>query len=160
MPKLNTQDPPIVAGTSRLEEIARKRAEMRAALSAEREEQQIKDLEEVLALEIKYGPERVQVKSFEHWARGTVTLFVVRAPDRDEIDQYRHHLKASRRASKQGEPDVSAATIQIGLQCLVYPHRSTPEYEAMISAYAGCDTQIGTAALELSLSVEEAEGKA
>lgn len=159
MPK-NAQDLPIVAGASRLEEIAHKRAEMRAVLHQDREAQQVKDLEEVLALEVKYGPERVRVVSFEHWARGTVTLFAVRAPDRDEIDQYRHHLKASRRASKQGEPDVSAATIQIGQQCLVYPHRSTPEYDAMIAAYAGCDVQIGTAALELSLGVAEAEGKA
>lgn len=106
-----------------IEEIEKRRAERKAGLEAQKQEQLRIDLEALDALEVEHGDERVKRIDVDGWAPGIPTLAAFRLPEPIEFKRYQDMARA--RGDKPGDP-IGAARL-LAETCRLYPGPAAPE---------------------------------
>jgi hypothetical protein len=142
----------------KIERLQAQRQAVRAALEAQREEQEASDLEAIADLEVEHGPSNVSVLRI-NYAPGLPSLIAVRVPSKPEMKRYRDMIKPgtdSRNKVKVG--DFDAAYTQVGRTCLVYPPEGDLR-EALYDQRSAVQLEAGHAAVKLGETREADEGK-
>jgi hypothetical protein len=138
---------------SKLEEVEKRRAERKAKVEAERNEQRAVDLEAIEALEIQHGDSSICMLEVPY-TPGLPNLVAARCPNDAEVKRYR----ASVKPDKQGRPgNAVAAAEQLAALVRVYPDDEA--YAAICAARPGIHAQLGATALGLAVGKAEDEGK-
>lgn len=135
---------------SSIEEIEAKRADRKAKLQAEADEQRAKDLEALDALELEHGDTSVCHIDVPY-TPGLPTMAIARMPKADELKRYRAGLKVTPGEKLDlGASNESAA--QLGRTVRLYPDEAV--FKEMCAARPDLASQLGTRATKL------AQGKA
>jgi len=132
-----------------VEEIEKRRADRKAALSELEKEQYAKDLEALDVLEQEHGDSNVDSLRVP-FTPGLPVLVAVKTPSKLLVKIYKDRLR-------EAKPNPTKAAEEIGGKCLVYPDQET--YEQMLEARPGIATQTGLSALKLSTARATAEGE-
>lgn len=142
-----------------LERAERVRAERKAGLQKQADEQRAKDLEAINTLEEEYGDTNILMMNVP-FTPGHTTCIAARTPNDPEMKRYRYRLKTKKAGD---QPDVVAAHEELADVVRVYPLRD-PEgdelYSNMRAARSGIHVQLGAASVKLATAREEQEGKA
>ncbi len=143
---------------TKLEEAEARRAKRKAALDEQYQEQRVKDLEEIEALETELGDSNVKIINLP-FTPGLPTFVAVRTPNPDETKRYRDSLKPKK--SKGEDPDAIAPAVQLGLVCRAFPRKGDGDelFAEILKARPGLDLQMGVEASKLASGNAEAEGK-
>jgi hypothetical protein len=137
-----------------IQEIEKARAERKAALAAQREEQYAKDLDALDALEVKHGDDNVRRVDLNAWAPGLPTFVVVRMPTGIEFKRFQDMAKP-RPDGKPGDP-IKASHLLADV-CVVYPEAE--DYSRVREACPGAHIVAGTTAADMSAAKASEEGK-
>ena len=137
---------------SSIGEIEARRAERKAKLAAQREEQLAVDIEALDAAELQHGDSNV-VRIDVPYTPGLPTLALARTPRPVEVKRYRDSV----RPKGDKAPDAAAAAEQLAAVCRIYPDAET--LAKMAEARPGLNVQLGVAAVGLAMGAEAAEGK-
>lgn len=139
---------------SKLEEIEKQRAERKAKLQAQADDQRAVDVEALNACEEKHGDTsvcRVDVP----YTPGLPTMAIARLPKPIELKRYREKLKVN------GEKvDVQAATeaaAELGGAVRIYPEKDV--FDLMCAARPDLASQLGSRATKLAQGKAAEEGK-
>lgn len=136
-----------------VEEIEAARATRREAAKAARDEQRLKDLEALDALELEHGDGRVKDLDLPAFVAGLPTLVVVRTPQATEYKRFRDQ---QRRAGGKGEESGKSMDL-LATTCVAYPDPET--YKRVCDAFPGTHDAAGLAAIKLAEAKGAAEGK-
>lgn len=134
------------------EEIEARRAERAAALEAQRDDQELVDLEALDALEEEHGPTNV-ARVVPAFTAGLPTFAVARLPRPEETKRYRARLRPP--DGKMGDP-VKACE-ELAAVVVVYPDK--PTFAKMCEARPNLAVDLGAAAAGMTRAHEAVEGK-
>lgn len=139
--------------SEKLAEIERRRAERKAKLDAERDEQRAIDLEALEALEAEHGESNVVTLDVP-FSPGLPTMVAARCPKPAEVKRYRATVKPD---SKGRPGDTVAAAEQLAAVARIYP--ADDLYAQLCEARPGVHAQLGATALGLAVGKASDEGK-
>lgn len=134
----------------RLAAVEARRAERKAALKAQEQEQRVVDLEAIDVIEETRGDGNVKVLSVPY-VPGLPVLIAVRTPLEVEVKRFRSKAKS------EDKEHAMHAVAELGETCIVYPDREVAK--AIAKARPNLMMNAGNAAIELSLAASDAEGK-
>lgn len=141
--------------SSKLEEIEKRRAERKSALAVKKEEQKVKDLEALDALEIEHGDGSVCALQVEGYREGIPTMVVLKAPSQVEYKRFTDMIaRASVKNSTSARVDAQHL---IGKTCWLYPEKE--EQTKMLEAFPGLLLAIALKATQLAEATQVEEGK-
>jgi hypothetical protein len=132
---------------------AERRAARKAELADKAAEQREIDLDAIDALEVEHGDSNIAVLTVP-FTPGLPVMVAARCPKPAEIKRYQTRVRTKKDGSA-GDP--IAAAEEIAACCRVYPDGDS--YDALCTARAGLNVQLGVAAITLSAAKDEAEGK-
>lgn len=136
-----------------IEEIEKRRADRKAAAATAKQEQLLKDMEALDALEVQYGDGRVARVNLATHVPGLPTFIVVRAPTKAEGQRMRDMVRSGEaKLTKSG-----AAADMLATSCLVYPDAET--YKLVLESFPGVHGDAFMAANDLGKGKAEEEGK-
>lgn len=140
---------------SSIAEIEARRAERKAKLQDEANEQRAKDLEALDALEVEFGDTNI-IKIDVPFTPGLPTLAAARTPRPEELKRYRQNLNVTpgEKLDLAGSGDAAA---QLGRTVLKYPDADT--FKAMCAARPDLASQLGQLAVKLAQGKAADEGK-
>lgn len=139
---------------STLAEIEARRADRKAALAEQRDEQRATDLTALDELEASLGDNSVASIDVP-FTPGLPTLAACRKPTPAEMKRYRHQTKIKKIDGEM--PDMAGPAELVADSCLKYPDEAT--FKKMCEERPGIKVQLGLVALKLASAESAAEGK-
>jgi hypothetical protein len=137
-----------------LEQIEKARADRKAGLAVQREEQYAKDLDALDALEVEHGDGNVKQVNIKSWSPGIPTFVVVRMPSGIEFKRFQDTVKMTK-DGKHGD-HIKGAN-QLADVCVVYPKGE--DYSKVRESNPGVHIVAGTVASDMSAAEAKEEGK-
>jgi hypothetical protein len=156
-----TDDDGLPPPANALEARERARANRKAAIAAQRDEQRMIDLDAIDEIEIALGDSNVTVIDLPY-TPGLPTCVACRTPADPELKRYRHRVASGASKNEEGKASDPLAGVKAveELADVVRVYPPDAEYAAIRRARPGVHAQLGTAAIALAVGRKEQEGKA